>query len=120
MGLFDPQRSIFTSAEEIERRIAPRMAPDGDVCCRIRDPRSKSWLQAAVRDLSVTGVALLASVPFAVDSLLTIELRHDKRGFARKLLVAVRHADICYPNDAWLHGCSFLTPLSGEELRLLL
>ncbi len=111
---------IFRDTGELERRRSTRLAPDTGISCAIRDPRSGCWNPAAVRDISATGISLIASVPFDPERLLTIELRNTNRGFARKYLVEVRHADICCPNDSWLHGCRFIHPLREDELRLLL
>lgn len=111
---------LFRDTDELERRRAPRNSPEYEVCCAIRDPRSGCWRPAAVRDISATGISLLTTTPFDPERLLTIELRNAKSGFARKYLVEVRHADICCPNDAWLHGCRFIHPLDDDELRQLL
>jgi hypothetical protein len=108
------------TCEELDRRRAPRFAPDPEVSCLVLDPDVGCWRPATVRDISLTGIALLATEPLNTRRVLTIELRLDKRGFVRKFLIEVRHADICYPNDAWLHGCQFTHPLSEYELQLLM
>ena len=111
---------LFRSIDNLERRRAPRSAADAVVCCAIRDPRTAHLCLAAIRDISSTGIALLADQPFEVGELLTIELQHAKREVVRKYLIEVRHADICYPNDAWLHGCRLIRPLRDDELRFWL
>ncbi len=112
---------LFRKSCELEdRRSATRFAPDPDVSCLVLDRDMGCWRPASVRDISLTGIALLAAEPFDKENVLTIELRLDKRGFVRKFLIEVRHADICCPNDAWLHGCQFTHPLSEYELQLLL
>jgi hypothetical protein len=113
-------KGLFRSAEDIERRCAPRDTAGASISCAVREPRTGRWLPTAIRDISVTGISLLLEQPFEPGQLLTIELRHDKCGWTRKYLIEVRHADICYPNDDWLHGCRFARPLSDEELRLWL
>lgn len=115
-----PLVGLFRNAAELERRRAPRCEADADVCCTVREPNTGRWLLTAIRDISVSGIALLADQPFEPGQLLTIELRNDRSGWARKYLIEVCHADICYPNDDWLHGCRFAQPLGDEELRLWL
>jgi hypothetical protein len=110
---------LFRKTCELDRRSAPRLAPDPDVSCLVLDPKVGCWRPVAIRDISLTGIALLAIDPLDMKTLLTIELRLDKRGFVRKFLIEIRHADICCPNDAWLHGCRFNHPLSEYELQLL-
>lgn len=115
-----PLLGLFRSAEDLERRRVPRCSADADVCCTVREPRTGRWQQAAIRDISVAGIALLADRPFELGQLLTIELRHERCGWSRKYLIEVCHADICYPNDDWLHGCRFARLLRDDELRLWL
>jgi hypothetical protein len=111
---------LFRSTEDLERRRAPRCEPDGAVTCAIRDPRTGSWHPAAIRDISLTGLALLSDQEFEAGQILTVELRQEKRGITRKYLVEVRHADICCPNDAYLFGCRFARFLRDDELALWL
>lgn len=111
---------IFRNTGELERRNAPRCDPDSELVCSIRDPHSNQWHSAAIRDISTTGIALLTDTPFETESLLTIELKHSERNLVHKCLIEVRHSDICYPNDAWLHGCRFVHPLDEDELRSML
>lgn len=120
MELGQSLEGLFRGTEDLERRRATRFAVDAGVCCAVRDPRTGNWLSAAIRDISATGIALLADRPFQIGQLLTIELRRDKSGLSRKYLIEVRHADICYPNDDWLHGCCLARALREDELRLWL
>ncbi len=117
METADPSKDFLRVTGELERRRASRYEPDAEIACTIRDPRSNEQHTAAIRDVSASGIALLTDAPFEVGSLLTIELCHADRGLKRKFLVEVRHADICYPNDSWLHGCRFVKPLTDEELQ---
>src|SRR5262245_36902553 len=110
---------LFRKTCELERRSAPRLTPNPEVSCLVLDADTGCWRPAAIRDISLTGIALLATQPFNKENVLTIELRLDRQSFVRKFLIEVRHADICCPNDAWLHGCQFTHPLSEYELELL-
>lgn len=108
---------LFRAIGNLERRRAPRQAVDAGVCCALRDPQTGRWRPAGVRDISLTGIALLTTCQLDSGQVLTIELRHEDRGLIRKYLIEVRHSDICCPNDAFLHGCRFALPLRIEELR---
>jgi hypothetical protein len=110
---------LFRGVNELERRRAPRFEAATGVFCQILNPRNGRTWPAAIRDISLTGIALLASQQFEEGTLLTIELRNVDWGFVRKFLVEVRQSEICCPNDAFLHGCRFARPLRGEEMRAL-
>lgn len=120
MEFVNPFMGSSGNTGELERRTSPRYEPDAELVCSIRDPHSDRWHRAAIRDISTTGIALLTDVPFEVDCLLTIELVHSVRNLERNYLIEIRHCDICYPNDSWLHGCRFVRPLDDAELQLLL
>jgi len=107
---------LFRSTDELERRQASRRSPNPAVSGTIRDPRTRHSWPTGICDISLMGVTLLADQRFENGQLLTLELWHDQRGWAREYLIEVRHADICCPNDAWLHGCRFARPLREEEL----
>lgn len=120
MEIIQPLVGLFRDDKDLERRRAPRCEVDIGVCCALREPRTGRWRLAAIRDISTTGIALLSERPCELGQLLTIELADSERGLARRYLVEVRHADICFPNDDWLHGCQFARPLRDDELRLWL
>ena len=120
MEIIQPLVGLFRDDKDLERRRAPRCEADIGVCCALREPRTGRWRLAEVRDISTTGIALLAERPCETGQLLTVELRDSQRGLTRRYLVEVRHADICLPNDDWLHGCQFARPLRDDELRLWL
>jgi hypothetical protein len=121
MSLSRPIKSLFRGADDLEHRGESRGGCAAATCCRVLDPPSgRSW-PAAIRDIAITGISFWVGRQFEIGRLLTIELENAERGFARKYLVEVRHAEICSPNDAWLLGCRFTArPLHDEELRLLL
>lgn len=111
---------LFRTPIDLERRRAPRYKPDEAVCCTIQNLHTGDSWPTAIRDISLTGIALLVAQSFETGQLLTIQMQHAKLRLVRKYLVEVRHADICCPNDAWLHGCRFARPLRDDELRLWL
>ncbi len=106
--------------EVADRRRATRLEVHAGVCATVFDAiTGQSW-PSAIRDISLTGIALLMEQTFAVGQLLGVELRNGEHGSVRNYLVEVRHSDICCPNDAYLHGCRFVDPLSEDEWRLWL
>lgn len=104
----------------LEKRRAPRYVPDAEVCCALWDAAANCWRPSAIRDVSASGIALLADQLLTAGMLLTIELRQAKWDWTDQYLVEIRHADICFPNDAWLHGCRFARCLPDDILRRLL
>ncbi len=106
--------------EVADRRRATRLEVRAGVCATVFDAMTgRSW-PSAIRDISLTGIALLMEQTFAVGQLLGVELRHAESNRVRNYLVEVRHSDICCPNDSYLHGCRFVEPLSDAEWRLWL
>lgn len=120
MEIIRPLEGLFRNDEDLERRRVLRSEADASVVCALREPHTGRWRLAAIRDISVTGIALLAEQTTELGQLLTIELRRSQSGLARRYLVEVRHADICYPNDDWLLGCQFVRALGDDDLRLWL
>jgi hypothetical protein len=101
-----------------EKRRAPRHPAAPSTACVVAEagrtgPRYRAW----VRDLSATGLCLLMPARFAAGTLLAVELRNEKTGFSLSKSVQVAQADICCPNDAWLHGCAFVGELTTAELQ---
>ena len=112
--------SFLRETKVKDHRRAPRLEAHVAVHCTIFDAATGQSWPAAIRDVSVTGIALLAVQTFEVGAVLGIKLRHSDRGVVRNYLVEVRHSDICCPNDSYLHGCRFVEPLREEEWRLWL
>jgi|SRR6516164_5472589 hypothetical protein len=111
--------SSFLLLAHRPRREARQICHEA-TACRFLDERSGTWKPAGVRDLSSGGICLLLEKRRAVGTALTVELTNRARGLSRRLLAQVRHADICCPNDAYLHGCLFLEPLPKADLQALL
>jgi hypothetical protein len=99
-----------------KHRAAPRLPFSPDIPCQVFDsPTGQQW-PAWVRDISTSGISLLLEPQLQIGAIIIVEMRlpGDNR-FLRKQ-AEVRHSEICFPNNAYLHGCSFLEPVSEEEL----
>jgi hypothetical protein len=112
--------NFLRETEVAERRRAPRLEPHAAVHGTIFAAATGQLHPTAIRDVSQTGIALLAQQAFEVGALLAVELHHIERGIVRRYMVEVCHSDICYPDDSYLHGCRFVVPLSEEEWRMWL
>jgi hypothetical protein len=99
----------------VERRAAPRY-PGTKVRCRLSRPERGAWLPAWVRDLSTSGISLLAERRFEPGTLVVLELESTETNQAARLEMVVVHTVAC-PNGAWLHGGAFRRELSEQELR---
>jgi hypothetical protein len=98
-----------------ERRAAERY-PGTKVLCRLSRPERGAWLPAWVRDISVSGISLLAERRFEPGTLLVLQLENTQTKQAVRLEMVVVHTVPC-PNDAWLHGGAFRKELGAQELR---
>ncbi len=112
-----PRRTMSTA--DSDHRSAPRCEFNPAIGCQVVDPASGARWPAWVRDISCTGISVLVEAHFAAGRLLAVELKGSMNGFFRSLRVTVRHCDIVFPNNAWLHGCSFEHALTQEEFRAL-
>lgn len=83
-----------------------------------RGSNELAWA-AKVRDLSVGGMGLVLSRRFEPGTGLAIEVPPTETYPADTLLVRVVHA-IRQPEGQWLLSCSFVSPLSDDELQRLL
>lgn len=76
-------------------------------------------LPVQVRDISVTGIGLLARTPVPPATFLFVELQSMVDGSARRLRARVIHVTR-QSNGSWLLGCSLTDELTLEELLGLL
>jgi hypothetical protein len=72
-----------------------------------------------VRDISMTGLALVLREPLRPGSVLVVSLQNEHKRLARLLPVRVMHATQAAA-DEWVVGCQFVRRLSVPELQALL
>jgi hypothetical protein len=75
--------------------------------------------RAGVRDVSLTGLALVVRQPHRTGSVLVVRLQNRERRLARLLPIRVMHATQL-PAGEWILGCQFVRKLTLPELQGLL
>jgi len=107
-------------AAYVEKRRARRFRCKAEVSCRVFDPRGENPWPAWVANVSATGICLLVQSRMEPGRIVTLQLLSDVEARFQRLLAEVRHAAICCPNNAWLHGLAFVRHLRDTELRDLI
>jgi hypothetical protein len=106
-------------APPIDRRGSERHAFEpGSAWLAVRD-NCPGQPPAAVRDISMTGLALAVKEPLRLGSVFVVTLQNQERRLARLLPVRVMHATQASP-DEWVVGCQFVRKLTFPELQALL
>lgn len=100
----------------IERRTCVRFPGNPESACRAVEIEGETYWPALVLDIAEGGVGLVLGRRFEPETLLHCDLRNAGRTFAR--LVRVVHA--ASQGDCWIHGCTFLEPLTEDELQALI
>lgn len=101
------------------RRAAVRYPCEFEASCQDESgPEDQHW-SASVRDISTSGIGLLASRAFDPGTALRLELQSEDQTFAYTLWTRVVHV-VPYNDEQWLVGCVFGRSLSADELARLL
>jgi hypothetical protein len=111
------------AAPKTERRVQMRYPSQQDMNCRPAVSLSRSelgttWL-GKVLDISLTGIGFSTSRPFAPGTVLLIELSSDPDGSPLCVPARVVHT-APKRKMRWIIGCEFTSPLSPEELQIIL
>lgn len=117
-----PQAASASEAGRVgraERRAALRFAAELDALCVPADQSSFGTYPARVHDVSKTGVSLLVSREFAVATLLVMEIELGDGLLSRPLQARVIHSRPHLEDGLWLIGCEFVSPLTINELIML-
>ncbi len=102
-----------------ERRATVRFASKQDgVCQPLQSKKGGTW-DAAIRDVSADGIALVLGRRFERRTTLLLELNDAQGKPPRRLLVRVVRIN-SLPAGRWLLGCDFGIRLSEEEVKALL
>jgi hypothetical protein len=107
--------------EGVECRVTPRHECGLETTCQpiaARSDHDMAW-PAKIRDMSLLGVGLVLSRRFERGAGLAIDIPETPSAPADTLLVRVVHAT-AQPDGKWLLGCTFVSPLSEDELERLL
>jgi hypothetical protein len=81
--------------------------------------QGRPWSQTLVRDVSIDGIGLVVDRCFEPETFLEIDLQNTTCKRTSTLFVTVVHA-AQQSDGTWLLGCTFLSPLTPEELEALL
>lgn len=101
-----------------ERRATVRYQSTAQGSCQTFPSRRESAWDAAIRDISTSGIGLVLGRRFEPGALLSIEVMDRSEGQMRQLLARVAHAT-ARREGGWLIGCSLINSLTDEEVAAL-
>jgi hypothetical protein len=111
--------SIESVPAPVDRRGSERhVVEPGSAWCVVRDDRPDEE-PAAVRDISLTGIALVVKEPLRSGSVLVLSLQNRDLRLTRLLPIRVMHSTQG-PDGEWVVGCQFVRKLSCTELQVLI
>jgi hypothetical protein len=100
-----------------ERRSRARHTTSLKAPCKVlRVTEEGSWL-LSIRNVSATGIGLIADRPFKPGMVLAIRLPAKRR--VKNELVRVVHVRKQTNNEWWILGCTFARKLTAEEIEAL-
>ena len=105
-------------AEFEEKRAAQRFPINPQSTCDFASPVLEDFGPVKIRNVSTDGIGLMISQPVAPGMLMAINLKNPAKKFSKTMLVRVIHVTP-QPGGTFIMGGSFVTPLSYEELCLL-
>jgi hypothetical protein len=115
--LLTPTSGEWHMTESTDRRAAERYPVNKDATCPFVSPVVEDFGPVKVRDVSMQGVGLITNRRVEVGALLTVVLANPARSFSKTVLARVVH--ITPMGGAFLAGCSFVTPLTYQEMTTL-
>lgn len=107
------------SKNSVDKRAAVRHETLPETDCLVSLTASDAVWPGWLVNISTTGIAVLLEEQFASGTVLEILIQHKQHQVERRLCCEVKHSEIRYPNEAWLHGCEFLEPLGEADVFLL-
>jgi hypothetical protein len=104
-------------ARQPDQRSEERYPVNADAACPLLSPVPENFGTAKVRDVSMQGVGLVVSRRVEPGTLLAVVLDNKRRGFSKTALARV--AQVTALGGGFLVGCSFVTPLTYQEMTAL-
>jgi PilZ domain-containing protein len=98
-----------------ERRQFVRYPCQVEVVCRVYGSKDQAVYPALSQDVSVQGIGLILSSCLNRGLILEVKPQSARWETIRSVLARVRSAT-ALPDGRWLIGCSFVRPLTEEEL----
>lgn len=104
-------------AERPDQRAAERYPVNAGSACPFLSPVAEDFGPVKLRDVSMEGAGLLSGRRVEPGTLLAITLANPARGFSKTALARVVHATA--QGGSFLLGCTFVTPLTYQEMTSL-
>jgi hypothetical protein len=101
-----------------DRRAEERYPVSADAACPFLSPVVEDFGAVRIRDVSMHGVGLLVPRRVEPGTLLTVALANPTRNFNKTVLARVVH--LTAVTGGFLAGCTFVTPLSYQEMSSLI
>jgi hypothetical protein len=106
-------------APRAERRAGARSVCDAAVLFQPLTTKGSHWRPARIRNISLRNVGLAMDPGVPCGTILSVKLEGPHRRFRRPLIARVTRA-MERPGEGYHVGCTFVLPLSDEELQALL
>ena len=103
--------------EQSDQRAEERYPVNADAACPFLSPVQESFGSVKIRGVSMQGVSLLVSRRVEPGTLLAVVLENKSRGFNKTALARVVH--VTAVGSTFLVGCTFVTPLTHQEMTVL-
>jgi hypothetical protein len=101
-----------------DRRAEERYPVSTDAACPFLSPVVEDFGAVRIRDVSMHGVGLLVARRIEPNTLLAVVLTNPTRSFNKTVLARVVH--ITPVAGGFLAGCTFVTPISYQEMSSLI
>ena len=117
----NPLRSASShKIAKAERRALVRALCDASILFQpLTTQKAGGWRPARIRNISVRNLGLTMEPGVPCGTILSVKLEGAHRRFRRPLIVRVTRATE-RPGEGWHVGCTFVLPLSDDELQVLL
>jgi hypothetical protein len=103
----------------VERRAWVRYPCDWESACQpLAGTRGVQW-QGKLLNLSRGGVAITLERRFEVGTILSVGVQGQAEEVLGTVVARVVHV-LTQADGNWLHGCTFTSPISEEDLKALL
>jgi hypothetical protein len=100
-----------------DQRAEERYPVNADAACPFLSAVQEGFGPVKIRGVSMQGVTLLVSRRVEPGTLLAVVLANPPRGFSKTALARVAH--VTAVGSSYLVGCSFVTPLTHQEMTAL-
>jgi hypothetical protein len=101
-----------------EKRTAERFPVKPPTTCDFASPVLEDFGPVKIRNVSTDGIGLVVSQQLAAGMMMAINIANPAKKFSKTMLARIVHVTP-QPGGTALVGCTFVTPLSYEELCLL-